>query len=181
MPHDGTPMTGRDPHVLADLIAHDGDDIWLGGEPGGDGGDRNYRPDLIARNDRKFASRQRKEPPPMANPLTDRLSAAVDNLRGTFNLASIDPFDAKVPGTVRRRIKAHNALLDIARIGRDKICGEQGTRVGNTDSYLHGPCILKAGHESSRFVDNWDHMDAEIRDRAFRYLAHSDPDPATRA
>jgi hypothetical protein len=58
--HDGYPMTGRNPVVLADLIDTTGNSIWQGIDSGGDAdrGDRNLRPDLIAKHDSR---RNRKD------------------------------------------------------------------------------------------------------------------------
>jgi len=52
--HNGYPMTGRDPRILADLIEQYGDEVWTGGEPLGGRGDRNDP-------DHRPLNRQRKE------------------------------------------------------------------------------------------------------------------------
>ena len=65
---EGHRMTGRNPGTLADLIERYGDDIWLGGAPDGDRGDRHYRPGLTADLDRKDADRDRRP----ARPATTR-------------------------------------------------------------------------------------------------------------
>lgn len=99
----------------------------------------------------------------------------------------IDPIDKSAPrGTQIRRIAAHNALVDLAKPGEHRYCGQTGhTRAG-------GPCVLREGHsdadfdsepapERSMFGRTYTCMDVEQRDRALRYLIHSDPDPSNRA
>lgn len=109
--------------------------------------------------------------PADANP---RVARNVAELRTRANRPIYDPFDANAPrGTVARRILAHNALIDVAVPGTDRICGID---VGP------GPCVLREGHVFPRYDDDHpNHMDAEQRDRAERYLSHSDPNPDTRA
>jgi hypothetical protein len=91
----------------------------------------------------------------------------------------IDPLDASAPvGTHIRRIRAYNALMDLAVVGRDRICGKTPQHSPGTA----GPCVLREGHAAPEYDDHYpDHMDAEQRDRAERYLTHSDPDPDRRA
>lgn len=97
----------------------------------------------------------------------------------------IDPVDASAQlGTQRRRIKAHNALLDLARPGTDRFCGyeEESRTPLRGGRATAGPCVLKEGHHEPGYDTDFPrHMDAEQRDRAERYLTHSDPDPARRA
>jgi hypothetical protein len=164
-------MTGRNPRTLANLIKNHGDDIWLGPDGNADRGDRySHRP----------YKPPTEGPPPVTNstPTTGqavRLLATA--LRVTvLGRAAIDPIDANAPaGTQGRRIAAHNALLDLAKPGRDRFCGY------TADSALTGPCILVDGHRNATFDDSTTHMDAKQRDRAIRYLVHSDPDPKQRA
>ena len=105
-----------------------------------------------------------------------RLNTLIDDLRTAFGHPPIDPFDASAPrGTVERRIAAHNALMDVAKPGRDRICGASSGSVNDT------PCVLRQDHAPALFDDRWSHMGVEQRDRARRYLVHSEPDPARRA
>lgn len=115
------------------------------------------------------------------------LTSLVADLRTIFGRPAIDPIDASAPaGTIERRIAAHNALIDLARPGQHRYCGlKSHTRKA-------GPCILVEGHSPAKFdVDRprnaqnqatyFTCMDVEQRDRAERYLVHSEPDPERRA
>lgn len=54
-------LTGRDPVTLNQLVDSYGEAVWHAtGSDDTDRGDRNYRPDLIARHDRR--QRNRKDP-----------------------------------------------------------------------------------------------------------------------
>lgn len=112
----------------------------------------------------------------------DSTAAKVAANRAATGRPIVSPFDKDAPvGTTRRRIKAHNALLDVAVIGVDRICGieEESQADGSTTS---GPCVLREGHRSPWYDNQYPyHMDAEQRDRAERYLVHSEPDPDKRA
>jgi hypothetical protein len=106
----------------------------------------------------------------------EQVAAMVHRLRtGTFSLHTVDPISATAPkGTQVRRIAAYNALMDLAVPGRDKYCGTVGLMLG--------PCVLKQDHEAPMYDDGASlHMDVEQRDRALRYLVHSDPDATKRA
>jgi hypothetical protein len=103
---------------------------------------------------------------------TNTLVTLIDGLRTRAGMPKISPIDADAaPGTQRRRIAAHNALLDVATPFKDRICGQ------DTNGR---PCILKDGHKPSEY-DTTSHLNAEGRERAMRYLVHSEPDPAKRA
>jgi hypothetical protein len=124
------------------------------------------------------------------NPST---AAQVKQLVGLIKTAvlgrvAIDPIDKDAPfGTQIRRIAAYNALQDLAKPGADRFCGStRHTRGGQ-------PCVLRDGHLPSQFdatfhpgtstVDTNDYrcLSADGRERALRYLVHSDPDPDKRA
>lgn len=115
-------------------------------------------------------------------PTRDRVAEQVGIRRTAVGRPAVSPFDDKAPvGTVRRRIAAHNALLDVAQPGRDRICGIEEESYGNA-AVSGGPCVLKEGHHRPGYDDSFPrHMDAEQMHRAERYLIHSDPDPKTRA
>lgn len=104
-----------------------------------------------------------------------------------FGNIAIDPIDTSAPsGTQVRRIAAYNALHDLAKAGRDRYCGRtDATKAG-------GPCILRDNHSPATFdvrrrgdqnniESHYTCMDPEQRDRALRYLVHSEPDPNRRA
>ncbi len=97
-------------------------------------------------------------------------------LRTAFSgTIAVDPVDKDAPvGTQIRRIAAYNALHDLAKPGRDRYCGARM-------SAMAGPCILRDGHTDAAFDETCAHMDASQRERALRYLVHSEPDPAKRA
>jgi len=104
--------------------------------------------------------------------------------REANGLNVVSPFDPAAPvATQRRQITAHNALLDRATPGTDRICGVEEEPVSSSAlSQEAGPCILKEGHRSPRFSDAYPHhMDAEQAARAERYLVHSNPDKTRRA
>jgi hypothetical protein len=169
-------MTGRDPQQLADLIARFGDDVWLGIAGQSDRGDRHSQ-----RAERRRAAAERKDttvtgPSKSTSPQTAKaVKDMVGILRTMFTgTVAIDPVDKDAPaGTQRRRVAAYNALQDLAKPGRDRYCGFAGS--GGS------PCVLRVNHHDSRFDDTTVHMTAEQRERAFRYLTHSNPDPAQRA
>lgn len=178
--HNGHAMTGRDPALLGNLIHLHGDEIWAGPDSdanGFDRGDRHYRPDLIQTHDRRLNEGKHltmTEAPKMTGP--QALKLFTDTIRTVMlRRPAIDPIDSSAPlGTQHRRISAYNALFDLARPGRHKYCGYRAAS-------LKGPCVLKDGHADSKFDDTTAHMDVEQRDRAVRYLVHSEPDPARRA
>lgn len=97
-------------------------------------------------------------------------------LRIGLRLNEVDPIDSAAPrGTQIRRIAAYNALFDLARPGEHRYCGMYYSPVS-------GPCVLRADHQKAGYDDaSLGHMDAEQRDRAIRYLVHSEPDPDKRA
>lgn len=174
----GHPMTGRDPAVLHRLIAEHGDDVWLGPDGNADRGDRHHRPDLTRAANRKETPMTDKTPRKSAT--ADEATRAVRNLVGAIRTivlgrTAIDPIDASAPaGTQHKRIAAYNALHDLARPGHDRYCGY-------SSSALIGPCVLREGHADSQYDRAVSHMDVEARDRALRYLVHSDPNPEQRA
>lgn len=108
------------------------------------------------------------------DPKTTRMARLVTESRARAGLPAVDPFDKNAPaGTVRRRIRAHNMLLEIAVPGQDRICGADA---GNSN------CVLVAGHNPPYYDDaETHHCDPEQRDRAIRFLIHSHPDPRQRA
>lgn len=105
------------------------------------------------------------------------LDLLITELRRASNRPVIDPLDKSAPpGTIRRRIDAYNALRELAVAGRDRYCGAPLSGFG-----MDQVCILKDGHRPSLYDPSTPHMGVEMRDRAERYLVHSEPDPARRA
>jgi hypothetical protein len=93
----------------------------------------------------------------------------------TLALGMIDPISGTAPvGTQVRRVAAYNTLMDLAVIGRHRFCA----KVAEPGM---GPCVLRADHDHATYQPGVTHMDAEQRDRAIRYLVHSEPDPERRA
>lgn len=105
-----------------------------------------------------------------------KLAALVEDICDLFGQPVIDPLDKSAPpGTLARRIHAYNALRDLAKPGRDWYCADERTDDGT-------PCILRHDHRNARFnVSGNQHMTVADRDRARRYLVHSEPDPEHRA
>lgn len=103
---------------------------------------------------------------------------------GRPSISRIDPA-APVASQVRQ-IRAHNAILDVATVGTDRICGAQETSRnvpgGLRNRLVAGPCVLREGHAQPGYDDDYPHhMDAEQLARAERYLIHAHPDPDQRA
>jgi len=176
---NGYHLTGRGPEWVRRLAADNGDSIFFGPDGDADRGDRHSQ-----RAEQRRAAANRKDTP-MTRPTpttgkpgdtTKQLKQLVGLIRTAFTGdVAVDPLDKDAPlGTQHRRIAAYNALHDLAKPGRDRFCG---TRT----SAMTGPCVLRDDHKPSEFDDVASHMDAEQRERALRYLVHSDPDPAKRA
>lgn len=111
----------------------------------------------------------------MAQPAS-KLTALVEDLCNLFGQPVIDPLDKSAPpGTLGRRVHAYNALRTLAKPGRDRYCASEDTDDGTL-------CVLTELHPDNRFNTSGNpHMTVADRDRARRYLVHSEPDPERRA